>query len=67
MVIFIVEIANIINRKLYIIKNFVIRAGLLPSEKLFYCLNENTLKMLKNAFYFIFKYLFALKIFKFLS
>ena len=31
------------------------------------CLNESHLKMMKNAFYFILKALFVLKILKFLS
>ena len=34
---------------------------------LFICFNESPLKMMKNAFYFILKALFILKIFKFLS
>ena len=33
----------------------------------FICFNENPLKMMKNAFYFILKALFVLKILKFLS
>ena len=33
----------------------------------FICFNENLLKMMKNAFYFILKALFVLKILKFLS
>ena len=33
----------------------------------FICFNESTLKTIKNAFYFILKALFVLKIFKFLS
>ena len=39
----------------------------LPKKFLFTCFNERPLKMIKNAFYFIFKDLFVLKIFKFLS
>ena len=35
--------------------------------KRFLCLIENPLKMMKNAFYFILKALFVLKLFKFLS
>ena len=41
---------------------------LLPSKKIcFIYLNESLLDMMKNAFYFIWKALFLLKIFKFLS
>ena len=36
-------------------------------KKLYYCFIEIPLKMMKNAFYFILKALFVLKIFKFLS
>ena len=39
----------------------------LSKRILFVCFNENPLKMMKNAFYFILKALFLLKIFKFLS
>ena len=39
----------------------------LPKKFLFICVNESPLKMMKNAFYFILKTLFVLKIFKFLS
>ena len=40
----------------------------LGSRKIcFICFNESPLKMLKNAFYFILKAFFVLKIFKFLS
>ena len=35
-------------------------------KNFFYCLNESLLNMIKNAFYFILKDLFLLKIFKFL-
>ena len=38
----------------------------LPKKFLFICLNESPLKLMKNAFYFILKALFVLKIFKFL-
>ena len=34
---------------------------------IFICLNESSLKMMKNAFYFVLKALFVLKLFKFLS
>ena len=39
----------------------------LTKKFLFICFSENPLKMMKNAFYFIFKALFVLKIFKVLS
>ena len=40
--------------------------GLSPSKKiLFYCFIESPLKKTKNAFYFVLKALFVLKIFKF--
>ena len=38
-----------------------------PEKYLFICFNKSPLKMMKNAFYFILKALFVLKIFKFLS
>ena len=42
--------------------------GLSPSKKIcVICLIESPLKMMKNAFYFILKAFFVLKIFKFLS
>ena len=45
-----------------------IKVGLSPSQKIcIICLSESPLKMMKNAFYFILKVLFILKIFKFLS
>ena len=44
-----------------------IKVGLSPSKKIcVICLIESPLKMMKNAFYFILKSLFVLKIFKFL-
>ena len=44
---------------------FILKLG---SRKIcFICFNESPLKMLKNAFYFILKAFFVLKIFKFLS
>ena len=44
------------------------KVGLSTSEKFFcYLLDRKPLKMMKNAFYFILKALFVLKIFKFLS
>ena len=39
----------------------------LPKKICFICFNESLLKMVKNAFYFVLKALFVLKIFKFLS
>ena len=39
----------------------------LPKKFLFIYFNESPLKMMKNAFYFILRALFVLKIFKFLS
>ena len=45
-----------------------VEVGLSPSKRFFAaCLTENPLKIMKNAFYFILKALFVLKIFKFLS
>ena len=45
-----------------------INVGLSPSEIFFYiCFNDSPSEMMKNAFYFILKALFVLKIFKFLS
>ena len=47
---------------------FALNVGLPPSQKnCFIFFNKNPLKMMKNAFYFILKALFVLKIFKFLS
>ena len=57
---------NIIEMPNLSIANF--KVGLSPSKNiLFYFFNESSLKMMKNAFYFILKALFVLKIFKFLS
>ena len=39
----------------------------LPKKNCVICFDESPLKMMKNAFYFILKVLFVLKIFKFLS
>ena len=39
----------------------------LPKKKYLICFNESPLKMMQNAFYFILKALFVLKIFKLLS
>ena len=42
------------------------KVGLSPSEKVgFICCNGRPLNMIKNAFYFMLKALFVLKIFKF--
>ena len=48
-------------------KNYF-KVGLSPSKKIFFiCFNDSPWKMMKNAFYFILKALFVLKVFKFLS
>ena len=53
---------------LFDILNFHVKVGLSPSKKIcLICLIENSLKMMKNAFYFILKALFIRKIFKCLS
>ena len=39
----------------------------LPKKNCFICFNESPLKKVKNAFYFILKALFVLKMFKYLS
>ena len=45
-----------------------VKAGLSPSKNNFFiCFNDSPSKMMKNAFYFLLKALFVLKIFKFLS
>ena len=47
---------------------FVLKPGShLPKKILFIFFNERSLKVMKNAFYFILKVLFVLKIFTFLS
>ena len=47
---------------------FSIKVGLSPSKNTFFiCFNDSPSKMMKNAFYFILKALFVLKIFRFLS
>ena len=47
---------------------FCLKSGShLPKKNCFTCFNEKTLKMMKNAFYFILKAHFVLKIFRFLS
>ena len=46
----------------------VLKVGLSPSKKIYFiCFNEDLLKLMKNAFYFILKGFFVLKILKFLS
>ena len=46
----------------------VFKVGLSPSKKNFFvCVTESPLKMIKNAFYFILKAIFVLKMSKFLS
>ena len=46
-----------------------VKVGLSPSKNLFdyYCFNDSPSEMMKNAFYFISKAFFVLKIFKLLS
>ena len=45
----------------------IIEVGLSPKKHCVICFNESPSKMMRNAFYFIIKALFGLKIFKFLS
>ena len=53
---------------LFIVCWFQIKVGLSPSKTgCVICLVESPLKVMKNAFYFILKALFVLKIFKLLS
>ena len=48
--------------------NDCVKVELIPSKNIYFTyFNETPLKMMKNVFYFIFKTLFVLKIFKFLS
>ena len=50
----------------FVVANLLFKVGLPPSKKVgFICLNESPLKMMKNAFYFIVKDLFVLRIFKY--
>ena len=51
---------------LVIISRFLKSGSHLP-KKIFICFNDSPSKMMKNAFYFILKSGFILKIFKFLS
>ena len=45
-----------------------LKVGLSTSKKVFFiCFNNSPSKMMKNAFYFILKALFVLKVFTFLS
>ena len=44
----------------------LLKVGLSPSKKKIICFNDSPSKMMRNAFYFILKALFLLKIFKFL-
>ena len=54
-------------QRIIIFKSFI-KVGLSPSKNFFLiCFNDSPSKMMKNAFYFILKALFVLKIFKFLS
>ena len=47
--------------------NIKLKVGFSPSKKNFFiCFNDSSSKMMKNAFYFILKAPFVLKIFKFL-
>ena len=46
---------------------FIFKVGISFLKCIFVCFNENSLKMMKSAFYFILKALFVLKIFTFLS
>ena len=49
-----------------LMKSFKVKIS--PSKKIcFICFDESPLKIMKNAFYFILKALFVVKIFKFLS
>ena len=50
------------------VKSSDVKVGLSPSKNnLFYFIQLNPLKMMKNVFYFILKALFVFKIFKFQS
>ena len=49
-------------------KKDCVKVRLSPSKKFFFvCFSGSSSKMMKNAFYFMLKALFILKIFKFLS
>ena len=65
------KIVSLVNIEKYLrgnnLPDLVIKVGLSPSKKVFFiCFNDSPSKMMKNAFYFILKALFLLKIFKFL-
>ena len=58
----------LVSKKVSYGKNNSFKVGLSPSPpKVFICFNGSPSKMIKNAFYFVLKALFVLKIFKFLS
>ena len=57
----------LIKNTLKILKKYLKSDFHLPKKVLFICFNENPLKVVKNAFYFILKAHFVLKTFKFLS
>ena len=66
------KIVSLVNIEKYLrgnnLPDLLIKVGLSPSKKVFFiCFNDSPSKMMKNAFYFILKALFLLKIFKFLS
>ena len=65
------KIVSLVNIEKYLrgnnLPDLLIKVGLSPSKKVFFiCFNDSPSKMMKNAFYFILKALFLLKIFKFL-
>ena len=65
------KIVSLVNIEKYLrgnnLPDLLIKVGLSPSKKSFFiCFNDSPSKMMKNAFYFILKALFLLKIFKFL-
>ena len=67
---FLIKLIMFILKKCFPDLNLIghVKEGLSPSNKfisIFF--NKSPLKMMKNAFYFILKALFVLKIFKFLS
>ena len=66
------KIVSLVNIEKYLrgnnLPDLLIKVGLSPSKKAFFiCFNDSPSKMMKNAFYFILKALFVLKIFKFFS
>ena len=63
------KIVSLVNIEKYLrgnnLPDLLIKVGLSPSKKVFFiCFNDSPSKMMKNAFYFILKALFLLKIFK---